>query len=202
MTLVPPTRSLVLPVLALALAFGGPLALASSVAFADDGLAAWKTEPGVDVPSYAVTEPVRSDLNVDSLVLMCEPAGDTPVLQLQLYLTDDGPLLPRGAKAESLKGEPRAELAIDGRVFPVGLFFADDHVVVADTDTDRVPRLSEGLVDALQNGRHLTMRLDLLAEPKGRPAAFDGTLEVDLASKAIAAVRRCASTPALSFATH
>ena len=192
-----PTRPILLPVLALALAFAG------SLAFADDGLAAWKTEPGVATPSYAVAEPSRNDLNVDSIVLMCEPSGEaTPVLQLQLYLTDDGPLLPRGAKAEALKGEPRAELAIDGRVFPVGLFFADDHVVVADADQDRTPRLSEKLVDALQNGRHLVMRLDLLAEPAGKPAAFDGTLEVELAPKAIAAVRRCATAPALSLATH
>ena len=196
MTLVPLNRPIGLPALALAVAFAGSLALA------DDTLAAWKTEPGVDVPSYAVTEPTRSDVNVDSVVLMCEPGGDAPVLQLQLYLTDDGPLLPRGAKADALKGEPRAELAIDGRVFPVGLFFADDHVVVADADRDRVPQLSEALVDALQNGHQLTMRLDLLAEPQGKPPAFDGTLDVELAGKAIAAVRRCASVPALSLATH
>lgn len=178
------------------------LALASLAIGAPDALAAWKTEPGVAVPSYAVAPPDQVDVNVDSVVLMCEPSGEpTPVLQLQLYLADDGPLLPRGASAAALKAAPRAELAIDGRVFPVDLYFADDHVVVAD-DHAGVPGLSGALVDALQKGHRLAIRLDLLAEPAGRPAAFDGTLEVGLSARAIAAVRACADAPVLSFATH
>ena len=179
------------------------LALASLAIGAPGALAAWKTEPGVAVPSYAVAQPEATTVNVDSVVLMCEPGGvSMPVLQLQLYLADDGPLLPAGAAAEALKGEPRAELAIDGRVFPVALYFADDHVVVADVAQDPVPRLSRRLLDALQNGRRMTLRLDLLAEPAGRPATFDGSLEVDLSARAIAAVRACADAPVLSFATH
>ena len=179
------------------------LAIAGSLAFGTAALAAWKTEPGVPTPSYAVTQPEATTLNVDSLVLMCEPSGEpTPALQLQLYLADDGPLLPRGAVAAALKDEPRAELAIDGRVFPVELYFADDHVVVADVAQDPVPHLSGPLLDALQAGHRLVLHVDLLAEPAGQPAAFDGTLEVALAGPAIAAVRRCAGAPALSFATH
>lgn len=179
------------------------LVLAGAIAGATGALAAWKTEPGVATPSYAVTQPDTSSLNVDSLVLMCEPSGEpTPVLQLQLYLTDDGPLLPKGAAAEALKAEPRAELAIDGKVFPVGLYFADDHVVVADDAQDPVPRLSASLLDALQNGHRLVLRADLLSEPAGQPPAFDGTLEATLTGTAIAAVRRCAAAPALSLATH
>ena len=179
------------------------LIFAGLTAVTTGALAAWKTEPGVATPSYAVTQPDTSTLNVDSVVLMCEPSGEpTPVLQLQLYLTDDGPLQPKGAAAEALKAEPRAELAIDGQVFPVGLYFAEDHVVVADDAQDAMPRLSGRLLDALQNGHRLVLRADLLAEPAGQPAAFDGTLEVALAGKAIAAVRRCATAPALSLATH
>jgi type IV secretory pathway protease TraF len=180
----------------------GLLALAALLAGAGSALAAWKTEPGVAVPSYAVAQPDRATVNVDSLVLMCEPTGAAPVLQLQLYLADDGPLLPNGASSDALKGEPRAELAVDGRVFPVRLLFADDHVVVADAEGEPVPFLSDGLLDALQKGRRLALRLDLLAEPPGHAAAFDGLVEVDLSSAAVAAVRRCAGTPALSFATH
>ncbi|MCA0302547.1 MAG: hypothetical protein LCH95_09075 [Proteobacteria bacterium] len=179
------------------------LALAGALAGAPAAFAAWKTEPGVATPSYAVATPDRQDLNVDSIVLMCEPTGEaTPALQLQLYLADDGPLLPRGAATAALKDEPRGELSIDGRAVPVGLYFAEDHVVVADDASDRVPRLSEGLVDALQKGRHLVLRLDLLKEPAGQPAAFDGSLEVELSAKAVAAVRRCTAAPALSLATH
>lgn len=179
------------------------LAVAGSLACAPAALAAWKTEPGVAAPSYAVAQPDRQDLNVDSVVLMCEPTGEAaPALQLQLYLADDGPLLPQGAAAAAMKDEPRGELSIDGRAVPVGLYFAEDHVVVADDATDAVPRLSEGLVDALQKGRRLVLRLDLLKEPAGQPAAFDGSLEVDLSAKAIAAVRRCTAAPALSLATH
>ena len=180
------------------------LALAAgSLAFVPAALAAWKTEPGVATPSYAVAQPDRQDLNVDSVVLMCEPSGEaTPVLQLQLYLADDGPLRPKGSDAAALKDEPRAELVIDGQALPVRLLFADDHVVVADDTADKLPRLSEGLIEALQKGHRLVLRVDLLAEPAGRPAAFDGTLEVDLSATAVAAVRRCAAAPALSLATH
>ena len=150
-----------------------------------------------------MTQPETATLNVDSLVLMCEPSGEPiPALQLQLYLTDDGPLLPKGAAAEALKVEPSAELEIDGQVFPAGLYFADDHVVLADDAQDPVPRLSARLLDALQKGHRLVLRTDLLAEPAGQPAAFDATLEVALDGPAIAAVRRCAGTPALSLATH
>ena len=179
------------------------LTIAGLVAVTTGALAAWKTETGVATPSYAVTQPETATLNVDSLVLMCEPSGEPiPALQLQLYLTDDGPLLPKGAAAEALKVEPSAELEIDGQVFPAGLYFADDHVVLADDAQDPVPRLSARLLDALQKGHRLVLRTDLLAEPAGQPAAFDATLEVALDGPAIAAVRRCAGTPALSLATH
>jgi hypothetical protein len=96
-------------------AIAATLALALSLAIGTDCAAAWKAEEGVDVPSYAVTEPAHSNLNIDSVVLMCEAAADANVLQLKIYLTDDGPLRPDGVAVESLKADPRAEISIDGR---------------------------------------------------------------------------------------
>src|SRR5689334_8557047 len=89
------------------------LALAVSLLVGTDCVAAWRAEADVDVPSYAVTEPASSNLNIDSVVLMCEAAGDANVLQLKIYLTDDGPLRPDGVAAERLKDDPRAEISID-----------------------------------------------------------------------------------------
>lgn len=74
-------------------------------------------------PSYAVIEPESSDLNIDSVVLACEEAGDARVLQLQIYLSTEGPLMLKGATPQQLKDDPRAEIVIDGRVFPVALLF-------------------------------------------------------------------------------
>ena len=50
------------------------LAVAGSLACATAALAAWKTEPGVAAPSYAVAQPDRQDLNVDSIV-QCMKGG-------------------------------------------------------------------------------------------------------------------------------
>ena len=59
----------------------------------------WTLEQGVDPPSYALIEPRSRNLNLDVVVLACEQAEDHRVLQLQLYLTNDGPLMPDGAAA-------------------------------------------------------------------------------------------------------
>ncbi|MGZ5912238.1 MAG: hypothetical protein ACXWLB_20340, partial [Reyranella sp.] len=114
--------------------------------------AAWKLERDVEPPSYAVIEPESSNLNIDSVVLTCAAAGNATVLQLQIYLSTEGPLAPKGAAPQQLKDDPRAEIAIDGRVFPVGLFFADDFAVLADQTEQRSPALSEGLIDAMATG--------------------------------------------------
>lgn len=163
----------------------------------------WTLEQGVDRPSYASIEPRSRNLNLDVVVLACEPAGDTRVLQLQLYLTNDGPLIPNGVAAGRVKRDPRAEIVIDDHVFPVGLAFAEDHVVLSDRTEAMFPRLSEGLLDAIEQGTTMRLHFDLVAEPPGRPAAFDGDAVVDLQDgpagtrgKAVAAVRRCATGPA------
>ena len=71
--------------------------LATTTAHAQLGNAAaerWRIEQGVDLPGYAVVEPTATSLNIDTVVLACEQAAKSTVLQLQLYLSDDGPLRP------------------------------------------------------------------------------------------------------------
>jgi hypothetical protein len=168
--------------------------------------AAWKFERDVEPPSYAVIEPEGANLNIDSVVLTCAAAGNATVLQLQIYLSTEGPLSPRGAASQQLKDDPRAEIAIDGRVFPVGIFFADDHAVLADETEQRFPALSEGLLDAMVTGSVMVLRFDLLAERAGQRAAFDGeaviALNGDSGGAAVSAVRRCATTVSVASARY
>jgi len=163
----------------------------------------WTLEQGVDVPSYAVIEPRSGNLNLDVVVLACEQADDRRIPQIQLYLTNDGPLMPDGVAVGRTKRDPRAEIVIDDHVFPVGLLFAEDHVVLSDETQALFPRVSERLLDAIEQGTTMRLRFDLVAEPPGTPAAFDGEAVVDLQGgpagtrgKAVAAVRRCATGPA------
>jgi hypothetical protein len=168
-----------------------------------DAHAGWTLEQGVDVPSYALIEPRSRNLNLDVVVLACEPADDRLIPQLQLYLTNAGPLMPDGVAPGRVKRAPRAEIVIDNHVFPVGLLFAEDHVALSDETQALFPRVSEQLLDAIEQGTTMQLRFDLVAEPPGKPAAFDGEAAVDLQAgpaqargKAVAAVRRCATGPA------
>lgn len=171
--------------------------VAANPAFAEGGseaVAGWELERGVKMPSYAVVDPESTNLNIDSVVVTCEQGTSRIGLQLQLYLSSVGPLAPKGA--QRLKSEPEAEADIDGARFPVGLFFAGDHVVVADDADANVPMLSDALLDAMQSGHMMVLRFDLLAETAGEPAAFDGNAVIDLQAgmggAALATVRRCA----------
>jgi hypothetical protein len=178
--------------LAIAAAF---LLASAAVATSDGHIRGWITEPGVDPPSYAVTEPTDGNLNVDTVVLLCTEIGQRRALELDLYLTDSGPLLPHGAEPRDLKSEARVEVAIDDRVFPARVLFADDYVVVADSRDGAFPVLSDRLLAAMQRGERMALRFDLLDEPKGEPARFDSEIVVDLVAgrSAIAGVRRCAA---------
>ena len=159
-------------------------------------LAGWAVEQGTQEPSYAVAEPVTTNLNIDTVVLACEEAWGHRVLQLQLYLTDDGPLQPRYLQLKPLRDDPRATISIDGKTFPVTLHFADDYVVLADSQEGPFPLLSEEFLDALQTGMTMTMQFDMLHEWPGQPPTFDSEAVVDLQApggrQAIASVRRCA----------
>lgn len=177
----------------------GLAATALSAVFAGAALAAaggWHLEEGVSAPSYAIAEPASSTLNIDVVALVCEEAGTDRGLQLQIYLSTPGPLLPNGVPPQLLKEAARAEVAIDGQVFATDILFAGDHVILADASRQRVPVLSDRLLDAMQVGRTMLLRFDLVSERPGVPEAFDGEAEIDLRAgpggKAVAAVRRCA----------
>lgn len=156
---------------------------------------AWMLEKGVAEPSYAVADATRSNLNVETVVLACEAAADSRLLQIQLYLSDEGPLQPTYKHSAALKDEPKAVVSIDGKDFPVALMFADDHVVLADAQDGPMPMLSDALTDAMQAGKVMTIKVDLLADaPGGAPT--DGETVINLQGpggrEAVAAVRRCA----------
>src|SRR5689334_19542097 len=124
----------------------------------------WELEKGVEAPSYAVAEPASTDLNIDTVVLVCEQGADRRGLQLQLYLTDDGPLAPK--RPAVLKDDPGVDIVIDGMSHPAKLYFADDHVLVADAADGAIPMLSAALVDALEAGQRMELRFDLIqAQP-------------------------------------
>jgi hypothetical protein len=164
---------------------------------ATPAVADWKLKRDVEPPSYAVIELENSNLNIDSVVLACEEAGHVRVVQLQIYLSTEGPLLPKGARPQQLKGDPRAEIAIDGRVFSVDLLFADTYAVLADETNQMFPQLSERLIDAMATGRTMVLRFDLLAERAGQPAIFDGEVMISLQPRSggatVSTVRRCAT---------
>ena len=155
----------------------------------------WELERDVEVPSYAVTEPASTNLNIDSVVLSCEQGPSRRGLQLRLYLAGEGPLAPLGARKD-LKDDPTVDLIIDGLNHPAQLLFADDFVVVADTADRAMPLLSDALLDGLQAGRRLELRFQLVKVAHGQAPAFDGIAVVDLQAgrggAAVAVVRRCA----------
>ena len=56
----------------------------------------WRIEQGTSQPSYAVADATRTNLNVETVVLACEAGQDSRLLQLQLYMSDEGALQPTG----------------------------------------------------------------------------------------------------------
>jgi hypothetical protein len=177
--------------------------LATTTAHAQLGNAAaerWRIEQGVDLPGYAAVEPTATSLNIDTVVLACEQAAKSTVLQLQLYLSDDGPLRPLGTSAAELADDPRASISIDAEDYPVSVMFAGDHVLLADDVEGLFPRLSDRLIEAMQAGRTMILQFALLAPRLNRRASFDGDASIELetagAREAIAAMRHCASLPA------
>lgn len=170
------------------------LVVATDVTAATAG--GWRLEEGVSAPSYAVAEPVASNLNIDVVALVCEEAGSERGLQLQLYLSSPGPLIPNGASPQQLKEQARAEIVLDDQVFPIDILFADDRVVLADARRQQAPVLSDRFVDAMQVARTMQLRFDLVRLHPVDAKEFDGEATIDLragaSSKAVAAVRRCA----------
>src|SRR5262245_23316461 len=79
----------------------------------------WTLEQGTDQPSYAAVAPTVTNTNINTVVLACEEGMDGRVLQLQLYLTDDGPLQPSYATVRRLRAVPHAVISIGRKVYPV-----------------------------------------------------------------------------------
>lgn len=162
----------------------------------------WDLEKDVETPTYAVAEPASTNVNIDSIVLSCEQGPGRTGLQLRLYLAESGPLAPHAIGtpgAAALKDHPALELAIDGMRHAAQLIFADGFVVVADTADGALPLLSDALIRALQYGRRMELRFDLVQEASGQAPSFDGSVVVNLQAgrggAAVAAVRRCTGQP-------
>jgi hypothetical protein len=173
-------------------------ALAAGTALAASGkTSSWMLEPATAKPSYAMVEPTSTNLNIDTVLLVYEQGHHGRFLQLQLYQTEEGVLAPLDAHAAAPKDEPRAEIAIDGQRFPLALVFSENFAVLGDDWDGLSPKLSDRLLRAMESGKTMIVRTDLLAEPEG-PPAFDGEAVVNLQShgktEAFTAMRRCGET--------
>jgi len=156
----------------------------------------WELEESAGQPAFATAIPSATNLDIEAVVLACERADDVGVLQLQLHPAGDDPAIRTIGPPEWSYGR-RAEIKIDGRLFPADVLFADDYVVVANETHGRFPRLSDPLLDAMATGRVLVLRLSVDLETMSRDRAADGYAKVDLqagyGSRAIAELRRCAN---------
>ena len=139
--------------------------------------------------------PSSTNLNVDIVVLACEEFQSHRVLQLQLYLSSEAPLSPNDVAPGQLTANQRAEIVIDGRIFSAGIFFTEDHAVLADENDGPIVGLSEHLLDALESGRNMVIHVEFTVNPTEHRGEIVGEVTADLRSgaAAVAAVRRCAS---------
>ena len=156
--------------------------------------AGWEVERGVATPSYAVTAPRLSELNIDTVVLSCEQGAQRRGLQLRLYLSGAGPLALRGVVAPA-DVAPTVELVVDEVGHGARLYFADDFVLLADAVDGFLPVLSTALVDSLEHGQRLGLRFAF------GPAAATATVDLqsEAGGAAVSAVRRCADAPPQSL---
>lgn len=170
------------------------LTLAGSLASAASE-AGWTLVRQDETPRvYAISKSMSTNLNLVAVVLACERIERRNNIQLQLYPSNQQPILPAGASPEDMKDEPRAELAIDGQTYAVQVAFGGDYALVMDGVDGDLPMLSAKLLEALEAGKTLRLRFDLVREAAGQPASFDGEVEIDLqageGTGALATVRR------------
>ena len=111
--------------------------LSAGHAGADEPGLGWQLERDVDSPTYAFIEPAITDLDVDVMVLSCEPTERKSGLQLRLYPPEPGPF--RSAQSSPIELAPDVVIDIDGRRYAARLLFADDFVVVANAADGAVP---------------------------------------------------------------
>lgn len=157
--------------------------------------AGWQLERDVDTPTYAFIEPTITDIDIDVIVLSCEPIGQRVGLQLRLYPLEPGPL--RLSHSTSVALDPDVAIEIDGRRHTARLLFADDFVIVADAADGAVPILSSQLIASLQTGGHLVLKLHSIeASPTSLsvPALqITADLQAGIGGTAITTLRRCAA---------
>jgi hypothetical protein len=157
--------------------------------------AGWQVEPGADRPTFATMRPIRSNRTLDALVLNCHEAGDTTVLQLEVYPPDFF-LQATERQTPVLREGPKVRAVIDGKPHPASLYMAGEYAVIADSIQGRSPALSRQLLDALEQGRELVLQFAMFAEPVDPGSRYDVEATIDLQAgmggAAVAAVRRCA----------
>lgn len=175
---------------ALVAAFVGLIVLA--LVFGEESSSSWQLKSGQGQSLFAVTAPTRATLNLKMVAVACEIVDGAKVFHLQLYTTG-GPLLPDGTDRSQAKDQPRVRLEIDGAVTQASLYFAGEFAVVANQTTGGRPVLTPAVGAALEKGRELTIRFDLVRDQN--PAVpFDAYAVVNLAAtggaSSIAAVRR------------
>ena len=157
--------------------------------------AGWQLERDVDTPTYAFIEPTITDLDIDVIVLSCEPIGQRVGLQLRLYPPEPGPL--RSSRSAPFDLDPDVVIEIDGSKHDARLLFADDFVIVADAADGAVPILSSSLIASLQTGRRLILKLHSIeASPASVPIPslrITADLQAGIGGTAITTPRRCAA---------
>jgi hypothetical protein len=155
----------------------------------------WELQETAGQPGFATAIPSSTNLNIESVVLACERADHSDILQLQLYPIG-GDVSIRAVGPPVWSYGRRAEIRIDERVFPADVLFADDYVVSANESRGRFPALSEDLLDAMGTGRTMFLRISVDMESISRERGAVGHATVDLraaqGSNAVAALRRCA----------
>jgi hypothetical protein len=159
----------------------------------------WELERTSGQPTFATAIPSDTNLNIDAVVLACERADHRAVLQLQLHPSGDDVAI-RAIGPPIWSYGRRAEITIGERVFAADVLIADDYVVVANESRGRFPTLADPLLDAMATGRTMVVRRTIDVESISRDRGVDGYAKVDLraghSSRAIAALRRCASPTA------
>lgn len=174
--------------------FVGLLVILMSVGLLFGGSAStgWQLRSGAGEALFAYAVPGAKTLNLKYVVVGCEFVDGAKVFHMQLYPDGVGPLLPAGADRNQLKDEAKVRLEIDGALIPASIHFAGEFAVVADQISDGRPVLTPAVGAALEKGRELTVRFDLLRD-RSAGAPFDAYATVALAnggSQAIGAVRR------------
>ena len=141
----------------------------------------WKLEREVSAPSYAWIEPESTNLNIDSVVLACEEAGDRQRPAAPDLPVDGGSVVAQGHCVAGSSRTIRAPRSRSTAVsFRSGSFSPMTMPCWPTRRSRRSPALSERLLDAMATGRIMVLRFDLLAERAGQPAAFDGEAAIAL----------------------